>query len=110
MRSATIAFAFTFLLACSKGSTEPPGSCYRDADNACVEYGADKSAGGKRLCTGHRWTTGTNSCPAANRLGQCKRGITVETMYGGPPNNFTADTARAVCEGANGAVFTPAGR
>lgn len=107
MRSPTITLSLAFLLACSKGSGEPPGSCYRESDNTCIEYEADKSAAGKRLCTGHRWTTGTNSCPVLQRLGRCTRGPHVETMYGGPPNNFIQESARAVCEAADGRRFTP---
>ena len=114
MRSVPFALAFPFLVAslsgCSKGSTEPPGSCYRDSDNACTEYGSDKSAAGKRLCTGHRWTTGTNSCPIQGRVGRCSRegGKWVDHMYSGPPNQFTPEAAKAACE-TGGGTFASGG-
>jgi hypothetical protein len=85
-----------------------PGSCYRDKDNVCVEYGEAQAAGGKRLCAGYRWIAGAGSCPTEGRVGSCARegGKTIELMYSGPPNQFNAAAAKTSCESSGGS-FRP---
>lgn len=105
-RRALAIFALIVGAACTpKGE---PGSCYRDKDNACVEYGATTAVGGKRLCAGYKWLPGAGSCPTADRVGACARqgGASIEILYAGPPNRFTKDAAKATCERTGGA-FTP---
>ncbi len=86
------------------------GSCHRAHDNACVEYTRPQGAAGKRMCAsaGLTWTTGEKSCPAPNRVGTCtKKDEGVEVLYGGPPNNFTATTAKSACEFGGGVFAAP---
>lgn len=85
-----------------------PGSCYRDPDNACVEYGQPMAGAGKRLCSAFKWSEGAQSCPKDNRLGTCikEKGAVTEIVYGGAPNNYTVATAKNACE-FKGGVFTP---
>jgi hypothetical protein len=98
-----IVVALALLLAgCSKPGA--PGSCYRERDNACVEFDGAHAAGGERLCAGFRWTAGT--CPKENRLGSCTKQGQSEWLYGGAPNSFTPASARSICEGGGG-TFTP---
>jgi hypothetical protein len=95
----------TTAAACSEKSE--PGSCYRDKDNACAEYGAAQSAAGKRLCSGMKWTPGAQSCPTANRVGTCVgKNSVAEYLYAGAPNNYSAAGAKSACE-ASGGAFTP---
>lgn len=91
---------------CSKASGSP-GSCYRERDNTCSEHGAAESLAAQRMCQGFRWTSGESTCPKDGRLGTCVRedGHVTETMYAGPPNQYTPDIARTVCERAGG-TFT----
>jgi hypothetical protein len=83
-----------------------PGSCYRNPDNACVEYGKAMGAAGKRLCSAFTWRAGEKSCPAENRLGTCtkEKGTVTEVVYGGAPNNYTVSTAKNACD-FKGGVF-----
>jgi hypothetical protein len=83
-----------------------PGTCYRERDNVCVEFVAAQAAAGKRMCANAKWTSGAPSCPTAEALGGCTKKDGVEYLYGGPPNNYTAASARSVCE-AQGGTFTP---
>jgi hypothetical protein len=86
-----------------------PGSCYRNPDNACVEYGKAMGGAGKRLCSAFTWRAGEKSCPADNRLGTCtkEKGTVTEIVYGGSPNNYTVATAKNACE-FKGGVFMQA--
>lgn len=101
-RRAVVVLAFV-VMSCSKSSE--PGSCHREHDNACVEYGPGEAAAGKRLCAGMKWTPGETSCPTTNRLGKCTRASSSEWLYSGAPNRYTAATARRWCE-QDGRVFT----
>jgi hypothetical protein len=92
------------LIACS--NVGEPGSCFRPADNTCVEYGRPSGAAGKRLCSGMTWTPGDKTCPAAGRLGVCIKPSGSEYVYGGSPNDYTPSGAKNACEWAGG-VFTP---
>lgn len=85
-----------------------PGGCFRDKDNACVEYGAEQAVGGKRLCAGYTWLPGERACPKDGRVGTCRRegGRVAEYVYGGPPNRFTAASAKTTCEASAG-TFSP---
>jgi len=98
MRGA-VATSFLLLLAACSNKGEP-GSCYREPDNACVEYGASMGGAGKRLCSSFKWTPGEKSCPAENRLGTCikEKGGVTEYVYGGAPNNYTKPSAKNACE------------
>lgn len=93
------------LAACSKdgGSSEAPGSCYREKDNACAEYGRAEAAAGKRLCSGMTWRSGEGTCPIENRLGTCalKAGGR-EHLYSGPPNTYSVNGAKTACESGGG--------
>ena len=107
MRVFFVALLVALVGACSdKGE---PGSCYRQPDNACIEYGASMGGAGKRLCSSFKWTPGAQSCPKENRLGTCikEKGKVNELVYGGPPNNFTVPVAKNTCE-FKGGVFLPA--
>ncbi|MDF2695600.1 MAG: hypothetical protein K0S65_3983 [Labilithrix sp.] len=75
-----------------------PGSCFREHDNACVEYTTAQGAAGKRMCSGMKWTAGAATCPTANRLGTCVRGSGTEFLYAGAPNNYNAASAKTACE------------
>ncbi len=92
------------LAACKPSGDASAGSCMRDRDGACTEYPSERAAAGKRMCAGFTWREGTSSCPSENRLGTCTKesGHVVEILYGGPPNHFSADTARSACTGAGG--------
>lgn len=94
------------VLACPacKPSDATPGSCTRDRDGACTEYGADRALAGKRMCAGFTWREGASTCPAENRLGTCTKegGRVTELLYAGPPNHFTADAAKSACASAGG--------
>lgn len=95
--------AATLLLAsagCSKGAE--PGSCYREHDNACVEYAPAEGAAGKRLCAGMKWTPGPATCPSTNKLGTCLKKSGAEHVYAGAPNNYSASSAKSACEHAGG--------
>ena len=98
-------FVPTFVILLALGCTPKgePGSCFRDKDNACVEYGPDQAVGGKRLCAGYTWLAG--ACPKEGRVGACvKDGAkTVEYVYSGAPNRFTPEAAKAACGTAGGA-------
>ena len=109
MRAAALAVVLgALLVACStKGE---PGSCYRAPDNACVEYTREQGAAGKRICSGLTWTAGENTCPKDHRVGTCTKAKDgVEWLFGGPPNNYTAASAKSACE-FGGGVFSPAAR
>ena len=71
MRAAIATSVLVLLVAC-KNEGEP-GSCYREPDNACVEYGQTMGGAGKRLCSSFKWTAGEKSCPTENRLGTLPR-------------------------------------
>ncbi len=94
------ALVFLFLAACSKNAE--PGSCYRARDNACAQYARSEAAAGKRMCTGFDWTAGEDSCPRANHLGICRKDGREETLYAGPPNQYTPEAAKSVCETSGG--------
>src|SRR6185295_10887322 len=64
MRAVIVSFVVVLLVAC-KNEGEP-GSCYREPDNACVEYGQAMGGAGKRLCSSFKWTPGAKSCPTEN--------------------------------------------
>jgi len=95
------------LAACSNEGEA--GSCYRDPDNACVEYGKSMGGAGKRLCSSFKWMPGEKSCPKENRLGTCtkEKGTVTEIVYAGPPNNYSAPVAKNTCE-FKGGVFLAA--
>jgi hypothetical protein len=101
MRAALFALV---LIACK--SDADPGSCYRERDNACVDYGRAQAAAGKRLCTGYRWTPGEGTCPKDGRIGTCARDGRDEFLYSGPPNQLTPSAAKTICE-SGGGVFRP---
>ena len=98
--------AVSALLGAACSNEGEPGSCYRPHDNACIDYDRAQGAAGKRLCSGMRWTAGEKSCPPADRLGSCTKKSGAEWFYGGPPNNYSASSAKTACEWAGG-VFTP---
>jgi hypothetical protein len=95
-----------FIAGCSNEGE--PGSCYRNPDNACVEYGKAMGGAGKRLCSAFTWRAGEKSCPTENRLGMCakEKGAVTEIVYSGAPNNYDISTARNACE-FKGGVFLP---
>ena len=93
-------FVAVGLVACSNEGD--PGSCYRDRDNACVEYGRAKAGAGKRLCDGMRWIPGERSCPTEGRLGACVKKTGSDYVYGGPPNNYSLTAAKNACEWGGG--------
>lgn len=105
MRSLLFFCVASLLAACSNEGE--PGSCYREPDNACVEYGKSMGGAGKRLCSAFKWTEGPQSCPKENRLGTClkEKGAVSEIVYGGSPNNYSVATAKNACE-FKGGVFT----
>ncbi|HVH47314.1 MAG TPA: hypothetical protein VM925_33495 [Labilithrix sp.] len=98
---ATVLFCAAIACACSTKAGEP-GSCQRAIDNACVDYGAAQASAAKRICAADKWTTGEKTCPTANRLGSCTKKDGAEWIYGGPPNNYTAASAKTACEFAGG--------
>jgi hypothetical protein len=100
-------FAAIFLVGC-KDEGEP-GSCYRNPDNACVEYGKAMAGAGKRLCSAFTWKAGAQSCPGENRLGTCtkEKGALTEIVYSGAPNNYSVSSAKNACE-FKGGVFMQA--
>jgi hypothetical protein len=102
---ASLMFSVMLVAACSNEGE--PGSCYRDHDNACVDYGRPQGAAGKRMCSGMKWTSGEKSCPTANRIGACTKQSGTEWLYSGAPNNYNASSAKSACE-FGGGVFTPA--
>jgi hypothetical protein len=80
-----------------------PGSCHKERENLCVEFGSAEAAAGKRMCAGATWIPGDKSCPSASRIGVCtKKASSVEQLYGGAPNNYTRESARSACEFAGG--------
>lgn len=89
---------FLFALAACDSKPAEPGSCFRPQENACIEHDAAHAAGGKRLCVGLVWTAGAGSCPPANRLGTCTKKDGAELLYAGPPNNYSAASAKLACE------------
>jgi hypothetical protein len=102
---AAILFCVIVAWGCSKKPGEA-GSCRRDGDNVCVEFGAAQATAGKRMCDPAKWTNGAGSCPRENRLGSCvspRDGA--RFIYGGPPNHYTAASAKTACEFAAG-TFT----
>ena len=101
---AVIVVSALFGAACSKEGE--PGSCHRPHDNACIDYDRAQGAAGKRLCAGLQWTPGEKSCPSADRIGSCAKKSGAEWVYGGPPNNYNASSAKTACEWAGG-TFTP---
>ena len=104
---ATILFCALIACACSSKPGEP-GSCHRENDNACVDYSAAQAAAARRMCAGNKWTPGEKACGSANRLGSCTKKDGAEWIYGGPPNNYTAASAKTACDFAGG-VFAPPG-
>lgn len=78
------------------------GSCFRERENVCVEYGRLQGAAGKRLCSGMTWTTGEKSCPSAGRIGTCMKSSGAEYMYRGAPNDYSSTGAKTACEWAGG--------
>lgn len=75
------------------------GACYREAENACTEYGPSTSAAGRRLCAGRRWMA---ACPNEGRIGTCSKSGATDILYSGAPNNFGPGSAKNTCEWAGG--------
>lgn len=105
MRVVLLAAALASWMGCS--TEGEAGSCFRQGDNACVDYPRAQGAAAKRMCAGLKWTPGEGTCPTANRLGACAKKAGSEWMYGGAPNNYTPASAKGACE-FGGGVFTPA--
>lgn len=103
MRAVLVVVA-VFAAACNRDAE--PGACHRDRDSACTEYEGPRAAAAKKMCVGFRWIPGRASCPTEGRIGDCVRedGAIVEHVYGGPPNHYTPEVARRVCE-STGGVF-----
>jgi hypothetical protein len=99
IRATAVLLACAASLACSKNGEA--GSCFRDAENLCVEHTKEQGAAGKKVCVG-RWTTGEGTCPTANRLGTCTRRDGAEIYLSGPPNGYTAVSAKSKCEFGGG--------
>jgi len=95
---------FVALVACSKPVAEP-GSCFHPLENSCTEYGPANARAAKRMCRPSDWRPGEHTCPAGS-IGTCRKGGGGDLLYPGPPNNYTAASAKSACEFAQG-TFTP---
>jgi hypothetical protein len=58
------------------------------------------------MCPTAQWTPGDKACPVEHRLGGCTSKDGARWLYSGPPNNYSAASAKASCEFAGG-VFAP---
>jgi hypothetical protein len=107
-RGTAIAFVLVAIGASLASCSKPgeAGSCYREHDNACIEYTPSEGAAGKRLCSGMKWTSGAGSCPSASRVGTCIKATVSEQLYGGAPNNYTPASAKTACEHGSGTFTT----
>lgn len=99
MRAALFLFVL-FAAGCSSKAGEA-GSCLSESNNSCTEYTAAQGAAGKRMCP-TAWKA--QSCPTEQRLGACTSRDGTRWMYGGPPNNYSAASAKSACE-FSGGVF-----